>query len=104
MSRVVPFSALSRAPAPGNELTTEAKISRDMPLPMPRWLISSPIHMSRACPAVSVSTTMITRNGVNSGSTSTPVELPPPPSSPPPPLWNRNARPVDCSRAMVTAR
>ena len=46
---VVPFSALSWAPAAGNELTTEAKISSDMPLPMPRWLMSSPIHMSSAC-------------------------------------------------------
>ena len=26
----------------------------DMPLPMPRWLISSPIHISRAVPATSV--------------------------------------------------
>ena len=60
MRNGVPFSALSRAPAPGNELTTEEKISSDMPLPMPRWLMSSPIHMSSAVPAVSVSTTMIT--------------------------------------------
>ena len=104
MRRGVPFSALSRAPAPGNELTTDAKISRDMPLPMPRWLISSPIHMRSASPAVRVSTTMITRNGVNTGSTSRPVEFPPPPSRPPPPLWKRNARPVACSSAMVTAR
>ncbi len=104
MSSGVPFSALSRAPAPGNELTTEAKMSSDMPLPMPRWLISSPIHISRAWPAVRVSTTMITRNGVNTGRTSTPVELPPPPSRPPPPLWKRKARPVDCSSAMATAR
>ena len=76
MRNGVPFSALSRAPAPGKELTTEAKISNDMPLPMPRWLMSSPIHISRAVPAVSVSTTMITRNGETSGSTSRPVELP----------------------------
>ena len=26
----------------------------DMPLPMPRWLISSPIHISTAVPATSV--------------------------------------------------
>ena len=38
-----------------------------MPLPMPRWLMSSPIHMSRAVPAVRVSTTTITRNGVKLG-------------------------------------
>ena len=28
-----------------------------MPLPMPRWLISSPIHISRAAPATSVTMT-----------------------------------------------
>ncbi len=33
--------------------TTDAKISIDMPLPMPRWLISSPIHINRAVPATS---------------------------------------------------
>ena len=75
-----------------------------MPFPMPRWLISSPIHMTSAVPAVSVSTTMITANGEKSGRTSRPVVLPPPPSSPPPPLWNKNARPVDCNSAMATAR
>ena len=100
----MPFSALSWAPAAGKRLTTEAKMSSDMPLPMPRWLISSPIHMSRAMPAVRVKTTMITRNGVNSGRTSMPRLLPPPPRRPPPPLWKRNARPVDCSRAMATVR
>ena len=35
----------------------EAKISRLMPLPMPRWVISSPIHISSVAPAVSVMTT-----------------------------------------------
>ena len=35
----------------------EAKISSDMPLPMPRWVISSPIHISSVAPAVSVMTT-----------------------------------------------
>ena len=29
----------------------EAKISSEMPLPMPRWVISSPIHISRIVPA-----------------------------------------------------
>ena len=48
-------------------LTTEAKISSDMPLPMPRWVMSSPSHMSRAVPAVSVSTTSSTRPALKSG-------------------------------------
>ena len=34
--------------------TTDAKMTIDMPLPMPRWLMSSPIHMSTAVPATSV--------------------------------------------------
>ena len=37
-----------------------AKISSDMPLPMPRWVMSSPIHMMNAVPAISVMT-MTTR-------------------------------------------
>ncbi len=63
----------------GKLLTTEEKISSDMPLPMPRWVMSSPSHMSRAVPAVRVITTTITRKGVKLGSTSRPVVLPPPP-------------------------
>ena len=34
----------------------DAKISSEMPLPMPRFVISSPIHISSVVPAVSVST------------------------------------------------
>ena len=48
-------------------LTTEAKISSDMPLPMPCWVTSSPIHMSRAVPAVSVSTMSSTGHDVEVG-------------------------------------
>ena len=32
----------------------DAKISSEMPLPMPRFVISSPIHISSVVPAVSV--------------------------------------------------
>ena len=32
----------------GRRETIEAKISSEMPLPMPRWVISSPIHMKHA--------------------------------------------------------
>ena len=36
------------------------KISSDMPLPMPRSVISSPIHITSAAPAV-ITSTMTTR-------------------------------------------
>jgi len=36
----------------GRRDTIEAKISSEMPLPMPRWVISSPIHINRTQPAV----------------------------------------------------
>ena len=36
----------------GMRETIEAKISSEMPLPMPRWVISSPIHISSTQPAV----------------------------------------------------
>ena len=39
---------------PGNRAAIEVKISRDMPLPMPRSVISSPSHMIRPVPAVMV--------------------------------------------------
>ena len=43
-------------PCDGSVDTTEAKISSDMPLPMPRWVMASPIHISSAVPVVRVST------------------------------------------------
>ena len=43
-------------PWAGRRETTDAKIRIDMPLPMPRWVMSSPIHMTSAVPAVSVRT------------------------------------------------
>ena len=36
----------------GRRETIEAKISSEMPLPMPRWVISSPIHISSTQPVV----------------------------------------------------
>ena len=39
---------------PGNRAAIEVKISSDMPLPMPRSVISSPIHMTTPVPAVMV--------------------------------------------------
>ena len=57
----VPDSALTAAKLAGSRLTTEEKIRRDMPLPMPRWVMVSPIHINRAKPAVRVSTTSTNR-------------------------------------------
>ena len=51
---------LTQAVTPaGAAARIDAKISSEMPLPMPRFVISSPIHISSAVPAVSVRT-MIT--------------------------------------------
>ena len=99
-----PRVALICANCDGMLDTTLAKISNDMPLPMPRWVMVSPSHMSRAVPAVSTSTTRITRGAVKSGRTSTFVGLLAPPSRPPPPLWNRNASAVDWRTAMAMVR
>ncbi len=41
---------------PGNCAAIDVKISSDMPLPMPRSVMSSPIHMMRPVPAVIVMT------------------------------------------------
>ena len=47
-------------PSDGMRAAMPAKISSDMPLPMPRSVTSSPIHITSAAPAVSTST-MTTR-------------------------------------------
>ena len=59
-SRMLPPSAGMRAAMLTN-------ISSDMPLPMPRSVISSPNHMITAVPAVIVSTMMARLNTVLSG-------------------------------------
>src|SRR5690242_10907793 len=48
----------------GRRATIEAKIISEMPLPIPRWVISSPIHITSTEPAVKQSTTRITVPGV----------------------------------------
>ena len=45
--------------ASGMRATMPAKMMREMPLPMPRSVICSPIHMMKAVPAESVMTVMI---------------------------------------------
>ena len=42
----------------GTRDTMLTKMMSDMPLPMPRCVMSSPIHMMNAVPATSVNTTM----------------------------------------------
>ena len=69
-------------------LTTEAKISSDMPLPMPRWVMISPIHISSAVPVVRVSTTSSEPGRRCSwGRGRGPVVLPR--AEPAAPVWNR---------------
>ena len=63
----------------------EAKISSDMPLPMPRWVISSPTHISSVAPAVRVtmiSTTLRIETLIS-------APLPPEPPRAPEPFENR---------------
>jgi hypothetical protein len=66
--------------------TTLVKISTDMPWPTPRWVISSPSHMTTTVPAVMVSTISSTRGTVKSGIRSMLSGLRT--EQPPPPLWN----------------
>ena len=49
----------------GNGAAIEVKISSDMPLPMPRSVMSSPSHMMTPVPAVIVRT-MMSRVGIES--------------------------------------
>jgi hypothetical protein len=76
---------------------TLVKIRTDIPLPMPRCVISSPIHMIIAVPAVMIMTISAMCGPVNDpvGKTSTPPSCCAP-------EWNRNTRPVDCSSARTT--
>ena len=45
--------------AAGTRETMDTKMMSDMPLPMPRCVMSSPIHMMNAVPATRVKTTMM---------------------------------------------
>ena len=51
--------------AEGTRDTMLTKMMSDMPLPMPRWVMSSPIHMMKAVPATSVNTmtTLVSHTG-----------------------------------------
>ncbi len=45
--------------APGNPTIMDAMIIKDIPLPIPRSVICSPIHITNSEPAVSVRTVII---------------------------------------------
>ena len=62
-------------------LTMLTKMISDMPLPTPRWVMSSPSHMMKAVPAVRVSTISSTRPALYSGMRSMPLVSVP--------RWNR---------------
>ena len=74
----------------------EMKMSSDMPFPTPRWVISSPSHMTNAVPAVMVSTMSDTRPGVYSGMREMPLVNCP--------VLNKNVNPVDWIKARMTVR
>ena len=84
-------------PSCGNREITLEKIRIDIPLPMPRWVISSPIHMIIAVPAVITRTInpMLAAVNVPDGKMSTPPSCCER-------EWNRNTSPVDCSSASTT--
>jgi hypothetical protein len=73
----------------GADERIEAKISSEMPLPTPRFVISSPIHISSVVPAVSVTTIKTMRPVLASRF---PARL------------KRYAYPVDCAAASATVR
>ena len=54
----------------GSPATMLAKIISEMPLPMPRWVISSPSHITSTQPAVRVTTITMTRPKVKFSTTS----------------------------------
>ena len=78
-----------------------------MPLPMPRWVISSPSHMTSAVPAVHVR--MISAASPRGEGVDQPRALraalnPDWPSRPPLPLFITNTSAVDCMSANATVR
>jgi hypothetical protein len=93
----VPVCSRIARPSWGRREITLVKIRTDMPLPMPRWVTSSPIHMIIAVPAVMIMTISAMCGPVNdpSGKMSTPPSCDAP-------EWNRKTRPVDCSSARTT--
>ncbi len=84
----IPPSTQALMPS-GSPVRIEAKISSEMPLPIPRFVISSPIHIRSAQPAVSVRTISAPRPKFASSA---------------PWRWNRNAKPAAWAAARMIVR
>jgi hypothetical protein len=67
----------------------DAKISSEIPFPIPRFVISSPIHIRSVVPAVSVTTISAPRPKLASSA---------------PCRWKRKAKPVAWAAASTTVR
>ena len=76
--------------------TIEAKMSSEIPLPIPRWVISSPSHISSTVPAVSEMTMRNTLARLKFGISVTPADFSK--------LRNRNTYPIDWANARPTVR
>ena len=72
-----------------------------MPLPMPRWVMSSPSHMTSAVPAVQIRMMSAARGASKCGMRSLPWK-PAKPSSPLLPSCSANTNPVDWMSASTT--
>ena len=86
-------------PSCGSREITLEKIRIDIPLPIPRCVISSPIHMIIAVPAVMTSTISAMFAAVNDPGREDVDAAEPLRAAG---LWNRNTRPVDCRSASTT--
>ena len=87
-------------PWAGRRDTTDAKIRIDMPLPMPRWVMSSASHITIAVPAVHVRTIERGAGALKPGMRSLPWK-PAKPSRPPLPWCRANTKPVDWMTASM---
>ncbi len=73
-----------------------AKISSEIPFPIPRWVISSPVHIGSTVPAVSETTIRKTLARLKLLISVTPAWLSK--------LRNRNTYPIDWANARPTVR
>ena len=88
-----------RVPVAGSCATIAVKMISDMPLPMPRCVMSSPSHMMNAVPAVSVRIISARIASESSGISPAACCGVMPKSWPD---WISTIRPVDCRTASTT--
>ncbi len=98
----MPFSAFTVPNSEGTRLATAAKMISDMPLPMPRWVMSSPIHISSTAPAVRLPAQSRMRGRVKLPGPNRSMPCTPEAKKPPPPLCSMYVRVIDCTRAIDT--